>query len=61
MEDENKPNDLLKIIEAGDLEIDFYLSEVSKEQFVKDVKALVSKVSDKGAIQLAIDKLNELL
>ena len=61
MEDRNEPNDLLKIIEAGEVEIDLYLGDVSKEQFVEDVRALVSKVSDKGAIKIAIEKLNELI
>lgn len=42
-----RTNDLLWIINQDDEEIDFYLSDVTKEQFKQDVKALFKKINDK--------------
>jgi hypothetical protein len=54
-------NDLLLIIEKSNEEIDFYLSDVSQEQFKEDVMALMKKVNDKEPIRQAIKRLSELL
>ena len=56
-----KTNDLLWIIEQNDEEIDFYLSDVTKEQFKKDVKALMKRINDKEPIREAIKRLSELV
>ena len=56
-----KTNDLIWIIEQPDEELDFYLEEVTKEQFRLDVKELMKRLSDKEAIQEAIKRLSELL
>jgi hypothetical protein len=53
-------NDLKWIIES-DEEIDFYLENVTKDQFIADVKELIRKQSDKGAIKEAIEQLQQLL
>jgi len=54
-------NDLRLIIENGYEEVEYYLESVSKEQFVADVKELMKKQADKGVIEQAIKKLQELL
>jgi len=54
-------NDLKWIIENGDEEIEYYLENVTKEQFVADVKELMKKQTDKSAIEEAIKRLQELL
>lgn len=56
-----RTNDLLWIINQDDEEIDFYLSDVTKEQFKQDVKALFKKINDKEPIKEAIKRLSELL
>lgn len=56
-----KTNDLLWVIEQNDEEIDFYLSDVTKEQFKKDVKALMKRINDKEPIREAIKRLSELV
>ena len=56
-----KVNDLLWIIEQSVEELDYYLSDVTKEQFKIDVKALAKKCSDKQVVKDAIKKLEELL
>lgn len=58
---QEKTNDLLWIIEQNDDEIDFYLSDVTKEQFRKDVKALMKRINDKEPIREAIKRLSELV
>ena len=58
---EKTTNDLLWIIEQTDDALDYYLSDVSKEQFRKDVKALMKRINDKEPIREAIKRLNELL
>lgn len=58
---EEKTNDLLWIIKQNDEEIDFYLSDVKKDQFKKDVQALMKKINNKEPIREAIRRLNELL
>mgnify|MGYP000998487077 CR=1 FL=1 len=42
-------------------EIDFYLGEVTSEQFIADVKELIKRQTDKSAIDEAIKRLQELL
>jgi hypothetical protein len=54
-------NDLLWIIEQSNEEIDFYLSDVTNEQFIKDVKELMKRINDKEPIREAIKRLSELL
>ena len=54
-------NDLKWIIENGDAEIEYYLENVTKEQFIADVKELMKKQTNKAAIKEAINKLQELL
>lgn len=54
-------NDLKWIIESGTDEIDFYLGEVTSEQFIADVKELIKRKADKSAIEEAIKRLQELL
>ena len=56
-----KTNDLIWIIEQPDEELDFYLEDVTREQFRLDVKELMKKLSDKEAIREAIKRLSELL
>ena len=56
-----KSNDLLWVIEQNDEEIDYYLSDVTKDQFKKDVKALMKRINDKGPIHEAIKRLSELV
>ena len=56
-----KTNDILWVIEQNDEEIDYYLSDVTKEQFKKDVKALMKRINDKEPIREAIKRLSELL
>jgi hypothetical protein len=58
---QEKTNDLLWIIEQNEEEIDFYLSDVTKEQFKKDVKALMKRINDKEPIREAIKRLSELV
>ena len=54
-------NDLKWIIENGDEEIDYYLENVTKEQFKADVKELIKKQADKQVIKEAIKRLEQLL
>lgn len=55
-------NDLLWIIEQpDDDELEYYLSNVTIEQFKKDIKALMKKIGDKEPIREAIKRLSELL
>ena len=54
-------NDLLWIIQQEDEEIDFYLSDVTKEQFKKDVNELVKRSADKEPIRQAIRYLSEFI
>lgn len=56
-----KTNDLLWIIKQNDEEIDYYLSDVTKEQFKKDVKELMKRINDKEPIREAIKRLSELV
>lgn len=56
-----KTTDLLWIIQQDDSEIDFYLGDVTNEQFRKDVKALMARINDKEPIREAIKRLSELL
>jgi hypothetical protein len=53
--------DLLELIKQNNQQISDYLGNVSIEQFIEDVKSVVSKNADKGSIKSAIDKLQELL
>jgi hypothetical protein len=61
MSKSEKTNDLLCIIERNDEELDYYLSDVTKEQFRKDVKALMKRINDKEPIREAIKRLMELV
>jgi hypothetical protein len=55
-------NDLSWIVEHQEEgEVEDYLSEVTADQFVIDVKALIRKNADKSAISDAIKRLQELL
>ena len=62
MSDTTEVNDLLWIIEQpDDDELEYYLSNVTIEQFKKDIKALMKKIGDKEPIREAIKRLSELL
>jgi hypothetical protein len=54
-------NDLKWIIENGEGEIDYYLSTVSQDQFIYDVKTLIKRQTDKDVIKRAIQSLKEYL
>ena len=54
-------NDLLWIIQQEDEEIDYYLSEVTKDQFKKDVNELLRRGADKELIRQAIKYLSEFI
>lgn len=56
-----KINPIEDAIQKGDIELDLYLSEVGKEQFVADVADLKRRYANKQAIQGAIDHLSTLL
>ena len=58
-----KDNDLNKLDEIieNPNDIDWYLSNVSIEQFRKDVEYLMKRYVDKSAIKEAIFKLTKLL
>lgn len=58
---EDKRNPIEKAIEEGESELDFYLGEVTKEEFVTHVKELKKKYANKGAIEEAINQLKKLL
>ena len=53
--------DILELITKSKQEISNYLGDVDVEDFVSDIKELVNKTSDKGAIKIAIEKLKEML
>lgn len=57
----DKVNDIEWILSQEESELDHYLSDVTKEQFKKDVQALIRKHTDKKMVQNIIDKLKELL
>lgn len=52
---------ILELITKDKQEISSYLGDVSVEDFIQDIKDLVKNSADKGAIKIAIDKLQELL
>ncbi len=52
---------LLDLIEKDEDEISNYLGGVEILEFISDVKSLVSASSDKEAIKMAIEKLQQLL
>ena len=54
-------NDIKWIINNGNEEIEYYLENVTKEQFVLDVKELIKRQSSKDAIKEATSRLQELL
>jgi hypothetical protein len=54
-------NAIEEAIQNGDTAIDFYLDEVTKSQFIADVKDLKARYSDTQAIKNAISALSELL
>jgi translation initiation factor RLI1 len=62
-------NDLQWIIESGDSEIEYYLENVTRKQFVLDVKELMKKQVnelmkkqvEKTVIEDTIKRLQELL
>ena len=56
-----KTTDLLWVIEQDEFEIEWYLGDVTNEQFKKDVKALMARINDKEPIREAIKRLSELL
>jgi hypothetical protein len=53
--------DILELITKDKEEISQYLGDVPVEDFIEDVKNLIRKTSDKGVIEIAIEKLKELL
>jgi len=55
-----KTNDLDWIIQDNE-ELNCYLENVTNEQFVADVKALIAKSADKQVLKEAIKKLQELI
>ena len=57
---EDKINDLKWIVENGKDEIEYYLENVTPEQFLSDVQKLISSTQDKEAIQKAINYLQNL-
>lgn len=54
-------NDLKWIVDNGEDEIDYYLSDVTMEQFKKDVYELIRKSSDKELVKNIIEDLNKYL
>ena len=58
---EDKTNDLKWIVANGKDEIEYYLENVTPEQFSSDVQKLISSTQDKEAIQEAINYLQKLL
>lgn len=48
-------------IESGEEGIDFYLSDVSKLEFVEDIKDLKRRYADKEFVREIIRKLQELI
>lgn len=53
--------DLFELMQESITSISFYLSDVTEEDFKKDIANLIKKVADKGAIELAIKQLQSLL
>jgi len=55
-------NPIEDAINKGESELDFYLSEVSKEQFIADIDDLKKqRYANKRAIERAIEQLQKLL
>jgi hypothetical protein len=54
-------NPIEDAINKGESELDFYLSEVTKEQFILDVEDLKKRYANKRAIEGAIEQLQKLL
>ena len=61
MEKLNKINPIEDAINKGDIELDFYLEEVTKEEFKEHINDLKKRYSDKQAIESAITELRKLL
>jgi len=57
----DKMNDLKWIVANGKDEIEYYLENVTPEQFSNDVQKLISSTQDKEAIQEAINYLQKIL
>lgn len=49
------------IIEEGQGAIDFYLSEISSDEFKKDISELKSAYSDKEALKKAIYAMQKII
>ncbi len=54
-------NPIEDAINKGESELDFYLSDVSKEQFIADIDDLKKRYANKRAIEGAIEQLQKLL
>ena len=54
-------NDLMWVIDNGENEIDYYLENVTSEQFAKDVREILKKSIDKELVKNIINDLNKYL
>lgn len=54
-------NDLKWVIDNGNDEVDYYLENVTTEQFINDVRELMKKNTTKTVIQEAISNLQKYL
>ena len=54
-------NALELAIEEGKSAVDFYLSDVSIDQFIQDIQEIKKKYANKGAIEEAINTLKKML
>lgn len=54
-------SELERVLGLSNSDVSEYLGDVSVDDFREDIRILIVKYSDKGAIELAISELQKLL